>query len=79
MYQKEKLIGLSLGHYEKPEGGVSQLLDRHILNRCLFEPREVVPRLKSQELLKVLALSGEPSAGWLGMSLAEGVGLCRNL
>ena len=34
-----------------------------VLGRCLREPGWTVPVMKSQELVRVLVLSGEPSAG----------------
>ena len=36
----------------------------HLLGRFPFEPGEVVPMVKSQELVQVLVLSGGPSESW---------------
>lgn len=41
----------SLGHFEKPKGRGSELLDRTFIpDRCPLEPGDVVPALMSQEL-----------------------------
>lgn len=35
-----------------------------IFNRCPLEPRELVPIVKSQKLVQVLAVYGGPCASW---------------